>query len=113
MKRAKTGFILSLIAGIIILINAVLLAGVAGFFESLSAVFPIFLMEIFTGLVSIGLVFGGLVIVGAILIYLPRKETVGGIIVIIFSILSIIIGGGFIIGLILGIIGGLLGLAKK
>jgi hypothetical protein len=38
---------------------------------------------------------------------------IGGILVLIFSILSIIIGGGFIIGLILGIIGGALGLAKK
>jgi hypothetical protein len=33
--------------------------------------------------------------------------------VLIFSILSIVIGGGFFIGLILGIIGGALGIAKK
>ena len=44
---------------------------------------------------------------------MPGKEVIGGILVIIFSILSIVIGGGFIIGLILGIIGGILGLAKK
>jgi hypothetical protein len=44
---------------------------------------------------------------------MPGKETIGGILVIILSILSIVIGGGFFIGLILGIIGGILGLAKK
>jgi len=33
--------------------------------------------------------------------------------VLIFSIISFFVGGGFIIGSILGIIGGALGLAKK
>jgi hypothetical protein len=46
-------------------------------------------------------------------IYIPGKETFGGILAILFSLFSIIIGGGFIIGLILGIMGGILGLAKK
>jgi hypothetical protein len=51
--------------------------------------------------------------VGAVLIYMPGKEVVGGIIVLIFSLLSIIVGGGFYLGLVLGIIGGILGILKK
>jgi len=61
----------------------------------------------------VGVIFAVLVLIGAILIYIPGKEVVGGILVIIFSLLSVITGGGFLIGLILGIIGGALGLAKK
>jgi hypothetical protein len=44
---------------------------------------------------------------------MPGKEIIGGIIVLIFSIISIVALGGFIIGMILGIIGGILGLLKK
>jgi len=61
----------------------------------------------------ISLIFGIIVLIGAFLIYMPGKEVIGGILVLIFSILSIFVGGGFLIGLILGIIGGALGLAKK
>ena len=38
---------------------------------------------------------------------------IGGIIVLIFSVLSIVSGGGFIVGLILGVIGAILTLMKK
>ena len=37
----------------------------------------------------------------------------GGIIVLIFALLSIIAGGGWLMGLILGVIGGILALLKK
>jgi hypothetical protein len=40
-------------------------------------------------------------------------ETTGGIIVLIFSALSIFVGSGWLIGLILGVIGGILALVKK
>jgi len=40
----------------------------------------------------------------------PETAKIGGIITIIFSIFSIIIGGGLIIGMVLGVIGGILGL---
>jgi Na+-driven multidrug efflux pump len=60
----------------------------------------------------VGLVFGIIVLVGAILMRKPEKAKIGAILVLIFSILSIVIGGGFVIGMILGIIGGALGLKK-
>jgi len=111
--KATAGFIVSLIAGFLILISAVLFAFLAGFIEALGGIVPSFITDLFTGLAAIGVIFAIVVIIGAILIYIPGYETIGGILVIIFSILSIITTGGFFIGLILGIIGGALGLAKK
>ena len=113
VKKAQVGFVLSLIAGIIILINAVMFLGLADFIDALGGVIPTFVTDIFAGLAVVGVVFAALVIIGAILIYMPGKETIGGILVIIFSIFSIFIGGGFIIGLVIGVIGGILGLRKK
>jgi hypothetical protein len=61
----------------------------------------------------IAVVFAVLIIIGAYFIFNPGTEVVGGIIVLIFSAFSIIAGGGWLIGLILGIIGGILALLKK
>lgn len=110
VKKATAGFIVSLIAGILILINALVFIGLASLFEELGLGFA---TGIIAGFAAVGLIFAVLVIVGAVLIYMPGKEIIGGILVLIFSILSLFIGGGFLIGLILGIIGGALGLAKK
>lgn len=119
-KRATAGFIISLIASILILINAVLVSAFIGMMGTAFAWttiphymrFPLLstILSIYSGA---GILFGIIVLVGAVLIYMPGKEVAGGILVIIFSLFSIIIGGGFIIGLILGIIGGALGIAKK
>lgn len=56
---------------------------------------------------SIGLVFGLLVLAGAILMGRTGKTVIGSVVVIIFSVLNIFFsGGGFIIGFILGVLGG-------
>ncbi len=44
---------------------------------------------------------------------LQSKVRLGGILVLVFSIISIIGGGGFILGFILGLVGGILALAWK
>ena len=120
VKRATAGFIVSLIAGILILINALvffaladLIESMADFIESSGGVLPFPIEGIFATFGAIGAIIAIVVIVGAFLIYMPGKEVIGGILVIICSILSIVIGGGFVIGLIIGIIGGILGLTKK
>mgnify|MGYP000241631132 CR=1 FL=1 len=122
VKRATAGFIVSLIAGILILINAILMAVALyyvaiippGVLETMSHHFiAVRAFGLVAALAALGLVCGVLVIIGAVLIYRPGKEVVGGILVLVFSILSIFIGGGFFIGLILGIVGGALGIAKK
>ena len=97
-QKATAGFILSLIGGIIILVWNVLL---------LVAWPP---GAILFGSVS---VFGILVMIGGVLMFLPGKQLIGGILAIVFSILSLITLGGFGVGFILGLIGGILGLLKK
>jgi hypothetical protein len=61
----------------------------------------------------IAIVFAVIIIVGAYFIFNPGTEIAGAVLVLIFSALSIIAGGGWLIGLILGIIGGIIGLTKK
>ncbi|MBO3800597.1 MAG: hypothetical protein FGF52_06080 [Candidatus Brockarchaeota archaeon] len=61
------------------------------------------------------IVIGILMFIGAVIMNSTNKSRVkrGSIIVIIFSIIAVFLGGGFYIGSILGIIGGILGLVWK
>jgi hypothetical protein len=61
---------------------------------------------------TIAVLFGILIIVGAYLAY-SGMEAAGGTIILIFALLSIVVGSGWLIGLILGVIGGILILMKK
>jgi hypothetical protein len=101
---------LSLIAGLLIVCNAVAV-GVAG------AYFPWIFPTLpgsdnnatvpFTTIAVIALICGALVLFVAIMLRIkPEKKKVWGILIIVFSIPSVITGGGFIVGFILGIIGG-------
>jgi len=61
----------------------------------------------FANIAVIGLTCGVLVLFGAIMLRIkPENKKVWGILIIVFSIPSVITEGGFIIGFILGIIGG-------
>ena len=61
-----------------------------------------------------GLVFGAIVTYAAMMLNSkPEKRETWGILIIIFSILSVVTGGGFGIGLVLGIIGGIMGMTWK
>jgi len=61
---------------------------------------------------GIAVLFAILILVGAYFVY-SGMEVTGGVIVLIFSVLSIFVGSGWLIGLILGVIGGILALLKK
>ena len=109
-NELRKALALSLIAGILIVCNAVAV-GVAGtwfpwIFPTLpgstnNAEVP------FLSIAAIGLFCGALVLLGAIMLRVkPQNKKAWGLIVIIFSLPSVITGGGFIIGFILGIIGG-------
>jgi hypothetical protein len=107
---------LSLIAGILVLIQGII--RIARGELNILGVLDEFRRRILGGLAleaigAIAIVFGILILIGAILLYKPGYETAGGIIVLVFSVLSILTGGGFVAGFILGIIGGALGLTKK
>jgi len=108
--RPTKAFILSFVAGILILINSLAVGVAVSWFPWIfptlpgsdnNAAVP------FASITIVGLVCGVLVLLGALLLYykpLNSKET--GIVIIGFSIPSVLAGGGFIIGFILGIIGG-------
>ena len=115
-KRATVGFALSLVAALVILAQGIvrILRGEAiaflGSDELRRRVLSGLRME-FVG--TIAIIFAILILLGAYFIYSPGKETIGGIIVLVFAAISIITGGGWLIGFILGIVGGVLGLLKK
>lgn len=105
-ERHNAAFVLSLIGGIFILINGLLLA-IGGAF--LIAFFGAGIV-----LILLGLVFGfGTLLAALMLNSHPRDHVTWGVIIIVFSILSIVIGGGFIIGMILGLVGGVLALVSE
>ena len=109
-EKPKQAFTLSLIAGILIVGNAVAV-GVAG------AYFPWIFPTLpgsdnnatvpFATIAVIGLICGALVLLGAVMLHTkPENRKAWGIMIIVFSIPSVVTGGGFIVGFILGIIGG-------
>ncbi len=71
-------------------------------------------MPFVTGILSVGILSGALVLVGSLMMYYKRSKQVKswGIVVVIFSIVALIVGGGFLIGTILGIIGGALAIGR-
>jgi len=115
-NRATIGFAFSLVGAIIILVQ-----GIVRIFRGEALAFlgsDELRRRVFAGLALqavgvLAVIFAVVILVGAYLIYSPGKETVGGIIVLVFAVLSLVTGGGWLIGMILAIIGGILGLVKK
>jgi hypothetical protein len=60
---------------------------------------------------AISIVLGVMVILGAILLRKPTRLREGGITVLAFSVLSVLGGGGFLAGLILGVVGAAMALS--
>ncbi|MEM2020902.1 MAG: hypothetical protein QXP80_01580 [Zestosphaera sp.] len=116
-EKPTAAFILSLIGAILVLATSLLIVALGGIVET----FIPDRMHIgsFTALIMlfgvIGLVFGVLMLIGALMINsgVPSKVKTGSVIVIVSSVLSLLVGGGLIIGFILGLIGGILGLTWK
>ena len=109
-EKPTKAFLFSFAAGILIFINAVALGVVArwdpGFMPKLPGSSGTDSMLLYT-LSVVGLFLGAIVVIGAIMQRLrSANEKAWGIITIIFSVTSVIMGGGFILGFILGILGG-------
>jgi hypothetical protein len=108
---------LALTGGFLVIINAVLLGIVGKWFIGIMPVIPGSSGNdptLFIELAIVGLVFGVLILISALLLRSkPAKKRVGGIMLIGFSIPTVIMGGGFIVGFILGIIGGTMMLSRK
>ena len=127
-EAPTASFVLSLIAGIIILAGSGMMRTVSyggpyygmmgGYYGMMGGYYG--MMQgygyggWFYGAAAIGLVAGIVVLVGAIMIYSrPRNASTWGLLVLIFSILSFFGMGGFFIGAILGVVGGALAMAWK
>jgi len=114
VPRATAGLVVSVIAGAIVLVTALVILLFFPWFSAILAWLGFgFLVGYGLILVMIGFVSGILMMVGGALIYLPGKERAGAAIVLLFSIISLIILGGFIVGATMGIVGAALGFAKK
>ena len=120
-KRSRpmiTAFALSLAAGILILMQGIVRI-VQGRALEISGIEEEIRRRILAGIAlhavgAIAVVLGIIVIVGAILLYQSGKENTGAMIVLVFSLLSILTFGVIgLVGLILGIIGAALALTKK
>lgn len=118
-KVPIAGLVLSIVSGVFILLNAVLLSLVHVIAFAYFAVrdpaltwarmlTPIGWLPLL--LAVFGAVCGIVVLAGAYCLYKGRN-VLGGVIIIVFSTLSFPIGGGFIVGLLLGVISGALAIA--
>ncbi|MEL9940217.1 MAG: hypothetical protein QW348_02585 [Ignisphaera sp.] len=121
-ERPTAAFVLSLIGGLLITIESIIaiivikLASdiatsmVPGINASISAI---------SGLVMavsvLGIVLGIIIVIGSLQIRsgVPNKVRTWSIIVLVLSVISVFTGGGFFIGFILGLVGGILGLVWK
>ncbi|HUK27223.1 MAG TPA: zinc-ribbon domain-containing protein [Candidatus Acidoferrales bacterium] len=110
--RAIWGFILSVIAGILVILNAAALLAPGfyamwiGVFFWLPALGPASLAF------AIGVIIGLILVIGSILMLLGYG-TIGSIVVFPLAVLSLIIGGGFVAGFVLGVLGGILGMLGR
>jgi hypothetical protein len=116
VKQSKA-FALSLIAGVLILINAAGLAVVARWFIDIMPVLPGSSGNdpmLFYSLSVVGLILGLLVLFGTIMLRnKPTNNKAWGMLIIVFSVPSVIMGGGFIVGFMLGIVGGVKAIKDK
>jgi hypothetical protein len=124
-KVPPLAFILSLLGGSLIVLNSVMLAiwflvggvvlgmmggfiGMMDGFQGMMGSFgwPLAMLSSFA---LIGIVAGCLVIVGAIMLHrTPRDRVSWGIVILLFSVISLVSMGGFLLGALAGIVGGVL-----
>lgn len=120
-KRITNGFIMSAIAGVLVLINGILwftlinfLTMIHGETEISAAMAPAMTLSLpFIILGSMGVLFAIGIFIGSAFIYLYGNNSTGGKIVLVFAALSITAGGDLIIGMVVGIIGGAYAIKKK
>jgi hypothetical protein len=127
-EKPTAAFLLSLVAGIFILLGAALVSlmgfgfmGMMNRFGNGGRSYGMMgqgfgMMGYGFGILAIvGLIFGAIVIISAYMLNSkPREHTTWGTLIVIFSVISIFSSaGGFGVGLILGIIGGVLAITWK
>lgn len=113
-RKAGVGFVLALSSGILVLLNGALFL-VPSFYGS-----PVNWSSIFWWLPSIGpsyafaigFIVGLILIMGSIIMVLGQGA-IADVLIFPLAVFSLIIGGGFIAGMVLGIVGGIYGALKR
>jgi hypothetical protein len=104
-----------MIAGILVILNAAALLS-SGFFNFWVPIFfwiPTIDSSPTHGLIfAIGIIIGLILVIGSILMLLGYG-TIGSIVVFPLAVLSLILGGGFVAGFVLGVLGGILGMLGR
>ncbi len=107
-------FVVTLIGGILILLDGIYLLAVSAFISSVTSAYGVSVPGVsglLTALAAVGVIFGLIILVGAIMMWRsPSSAKMWGIIAILLGLISIVSGGGFILGLILALVGGILAL---
>jgi hypothetical protein len=115
-EKPTAGFVLGLIGGILMLLEGLLFVVVASMASSIGGLvgMPINFGGLFMALAAIGLIFALIVLLSSVMLYMrPASHVLWGVMLLLFSIFSFVIGGGFYLGGILGLIGGILGIVFK
>jgi len=132
-EKPTAAFVLSLVAGIFILLGGGMMSmlgsfmgqygfGMMGGYGGFGGMmgygrYPFGVMGAAFGVLGVlGLVFGVIVIISALILNKkPAEHSTWGTVIVVFSVLSIFGSamGGFGVGLILGLIGGILGITWK
>lgn len=117
-RNATAGFVLTLMSGLLLIVNGAALGIIGagytyidpkyylGYYLGESTAFYVIAIGVTCGLLGL------LVITGAILIRMGHT-TEGGLVAIILSTLGLFLGGGFIVGTVFGIIGGILAVLER
>jgi len=131
--RPLGGFVLSLVAGVLILAGGLAMlgyysgpyGGMMGGYSGMVGAYGGGMMNgyyammqgfggWFYGFAVVGIAAGALVLFGAIMMYdRPRQVSMWGAVVLVFSVISLFGAGGFFIGAVLGIVGGILALTWR
>jgi len=117
----STAYALSLAGGILIILGSIIRVFFMPYFIGWGMMMngwrmmggyiqPYGIMSIFS---IIGLIAGVLVLIGAMKLQSQSDTSTWGALIIVFSVISFISGGGFLIGGILGLIGGILATISK
>lgn len=115
-EKPTAGFVLGLIGGILILLEGLFLVVAASATSALGGLYgvPFDFGGLLLALAAIGLIFALVVLLSSVMLYMrPASHVLWGVILLLFSIFSFVIGGGFFLGAILGLIGGILGIVFK
>lgn len=130
-ETSKIAFILSLIGGVVMLIvgaifflwfmsGGIVIGGMMGGFSGMMGGYHAMMgslgvpLSFLSGFSLVGLVSGILVVAGAIMLNIrPAEHIEWGVVIVVFSIISFLGTGGFLIGAVLGTIGGTLAVSWR